>query len=167
MELLPHTLNWCKGEMMEARYILGVGVTLVIISLCFHLIGTTPASKAMLWPLLVTGILFVGGASGMLYKNKQRLAEYPNVYEADPAAFVQAKKARADNFIGWYPRTRFIMIGVALLGMALPFFSQNHGVRSIGLILMLIALAAFVIDHFSEERANVYYEHILEAEKNT
>lgn len=33
--------------------------------------------------------------------------------------------------------------------------------QSIGLVFMLLGLSGFAIDHFSEERADIYYSEIL------
>jgi len=58
MELIEHSIAWCKGEIFEARLILLFGILTIITAIIFYKVGTTPSAKAMLYPLLVVGIMF-------------------------------------------------------------------------------------------------------------
>ena len=38
---------------------------------------------------------------------------------------------------------------------------ENKTFQSICIALMLVSVSLIIIDHFSKERASIYYEHIL------
>jgi membrane glycosyltransferase len=163
MDFIEHSIAWCKGEIFEARLILLFGILMVVVAFLFLKTGSTPAATAMFYPLLVVGVLFTAGGATMQYTNPKRIVEFQKAYKEDPKAFIQSEKERTDNFINWYPKTMWIATVVGLAGMALFMFWPVPIGRAIGISLIILMLATFVIDHFSEERAEIYHKHIVEA----
>lgn len=163
MEFIQHSIAWCKGEIFEGKLVLLFGLLVIIIAVLFFKFGGTPNAKAMLYPLLITGLLYSLIAGGMIINNQKRIVEYQLAYEKDPDVFVLSEKERADNFISWYPKTRWIFAIIGLVGIALNIFWATPLPRAIGISLIILMLSTYVIDHFSEERADTYYKHITEA----
>jgi hypothetical protein len=161
MDFIEHTQNWIKGEIFEAKWIVLFGLFTIIVAFLFWKTGTTPNAKAMLFPLLTVGILFLVSGSTMLYTNPKRSNDYAEAYKNDPVNLIEAEKERVEYFMTWYPQIRYVMTGIAVLGILLFLFWSVPIGRAIGIALILIALTTFVIDHFSEERANIYYEQII------
>lgn len=162
MELIQHTVAWCKGEIFEGRIILITGLLVAVATLGFWKLGTTPFAKAAIVPVGVLALLLVGTGISMNVTNTKRITTFQEAYATDPVAFAQAEQVRADEFIAWYPRTRWIFLGVAVAGMLLMMTGSAKW-KSIGMVLLALSLCLFVIDHFSEERAMIYYVRILEA----
>lgn len=160
MNFLDHAINWCKGEIFEARLILLFGIIVLASAFLFSIIGKTPSARAMLYPLLVVGIMFSIIGGGMLYSNPKRIVEFEKAYAENPEAFVASEKARTDEFISWYPKTRYIMTGLGLLGILLFIFWAAPIGRAIGISLIILMLGTFVVDYFSEERAATYQNAI-------
>lgn len=165
MEFIDHAIAWCKGEIFEAKLILLFGIIVLVSAFLFFKVGTTPSAKAMLYPLLVVGVMFSAIGGGMLYSNPKRIMEFKKAYVENPKAFVESEKNRTDEFISWYPKTRYIMTGIGVLGVLLFLFWSVPIGRAIGISLIIIMLATFVVDHFSEERAEIYHQKIEEALK--
>jgi hypothetical protein len=115
----------------------------------------------MLWPLLVVGLMYAATGGGMIYNNNQRIINFSKAYENDPTQFVESEKERTEGFISWYPITRYIFAGIALLGILFNIFWATPLGRAIGISLILMMLATYVVDHFSEERAETYYKKIV------
>lgn len=162
MEFIEHAIAWCKGEIFEAKLILLFGIIVMISAILFFKFGSTPGSKAMLYPLLVVGLMFSVIGGGMLYSNPKRILEFKQAYEENPETFVESEKKRTDEFISWYPKTRYIMTALGVIGILLFFLWAVPIGRAIGISLIIIMLATFVVDHFSEERAEVYHQKIEE-----
>lgn len=146
---------------MEGRYILIFGLIVLVSAFLFWKLGETSAAKSLFVPIAITGLLFSGGGAYMMYSNNQRLADYKVSYESDSQAFIQSEKARVENFQSWYPKTRYIMAGIALIGIFLSVFIPKDLPRSIGAALLIVALTTYVIDHVSESRAEVYHKEIV------
>ena len=161
MTFIDYTQQWIKGELFEAKLILAFSIMVIVIALLFYYQGTTPSAKALLFPLLIVGAMFLSIGGGMLYSNPKRAIEFPQKALEDEAAFIQSEKERVEEFMKWYPKTRWIMAGLGIIGIGIFIFWETPIGKAIGIALILIMLATFVVDHFSEERAGIYYQHIL------
>jgi membrane glycosyltransferase len=162
MEFIHHSLNWCKGEIFEGKLSLLFGLIILLVGLSYFKWGTTPYSKAMIWPLVAVAVLAIGVGMYLISTNSNRLVHYQTQFAEHPNAFVQAEKERTEAFISWYPKTQKILFVIMLVGMLGMVLSQGALFRAIGIGLMLFAIYGFVLDHFSEERAAIYHKGIIE-----
>jgi membrane glycosyltransferase len=162
MDLLPHTLAWCRGEIFEGRIIAIVGLLVAIAAVSFWKFGETNYAREAVVPVGLLAILMLGTGVIMNVSNSRRLEVFAEAHASDPHAFAVAEKQRTEDFIAWYPRTRWIFFGVAVIGMLLMMYGAARG-RSIGMVLLGLSVSLYVIDHFSEERGLQYYEHIVRA----
>lgn len=163
MELIEHTVTWCRGEIFEGRLLALFGTTVIIIALCFSRFGTTPSARAMFIPLLVVGAVALLVGLSMNFNNQARIPKYTAAYETNPTAFIQSERERTDGFIRWYPITMASFSLIALVGCAIYFFRPTPMGRAIGLATLLMSLAVLFLDHFSEERAAVYQDAIVQS----
>lgn len=161
MNFIEHTVNWCTGEIFEGKMIALFGITVIAISIAFWKIGSTPFAKAIVVPLLVVGLLSATAGSFMVVNNNKRIVSYKAAYQENPTAFVQSEKERTDDFIKWYPYTMYSMSAIIIVGIGSYLFLGGAWGRAIGLALILLSLSLLFIDHFSEERAEMYYQHIV------
>lgn len=161
MELIQYTHDWIKGELFESKLITLVSITLIVIALLFYFFGNTPNAKAMLFPLIIVGIIFTSVGVGMLNNNLKRTDKFNLAYQNSPQEFASSEKARCEVFMPWYSTSRWIVSALGILGILIFVFWSAPIGRAIGISLILITLMAFVVDHFSEERANIYYEKII------
>lgn len=156
MELIQHSVSWCKGEIYEDKMRLVFGVLIFIIALALWKFGTTPYAKALVLPAGVMAPMLLGIGYYLIATNHMRVDEY----QRNRKVFVMNEKQRTDEFIAWYPKTRMIIIGVMFIAMLLVSFIDAPVWKSIGFALMFLAFSKFVIDHFSEGRALKYSHEI-------
>lgn len=161
MEFIHHTINWTKGEIFEGIIIAIFGAIVVIFSFIFWKFGLTPGAKALFIPLLVVGLVFVGSGIAMNYTNKKRIVEFKETYKNDPENFVKQEKKRVKDFQYLYTLTKILATVFFALAMVFFWFTKNHYLQAIGIALILFGLSGLVIDYFSQERADTYYEIIL------
>ena len=162
MELIQHTVAWCKGEIFEGKMSLLFGAIIVVVALAYWKFASTQGAQTMWAPLLAVGLLASGAGIYLVRANTARIPSYEQACAQAPAQFAQAELARTEAFIAWYPRTRWIMAVIVLLGMACMIFSHAPWSRSVGIALILLGLYVFVLDHFSEERARTYHARMVE-----
>jgi hypothetical protein len=161
MNFIEHTVNWCTGEIFEGKMIALFGITVIVISIAFWKTGSTPFAKAIVAPLLVVGLLSATAGSFMVVNNNKRIDSYKAAYQENPTAFIQSEKERTDDFIKWYPYTQYIMSAIIIAGIGFYIFLGGAWGRAIGLALVLFGFSVLFIDHFSEERAEIYHKHIV------
>ena len=118
----------------------------------------------MAWPLILFGIAVLAMGASFTYNNLQRQRAWPQAYEADAAGFAEAERERVAEFVAWYPRTRLIGVGIALVSLLVLLYAEASGFDATarpslwgwGFVGFLLVGFLFVVDHFSEERARVY-----------
>lgn len=165
MEFLDHAIAWCKGEIFEARIILIAGFIVMVLAFLFYKVGTTPNAKAMLYPLLVVGIMFVGVGGSMSYSNQKRITEFQKAYAENPEAFIVAEKERVDGFQYMYTMSLVIASVSFAFALLIFWFSHSPTLKAIAIAFAIFGISGLVIDYFSEERAGIYYQKIEEAIK--
>jgi len=166
MDIFQHTTDWIKGELFEGKLVVFFGIITCICAFLFYKIGTTPNAKALLWPLLIVGFMFIGIGGGMLYSNSKRLVEFPKAYRENPKSFVESEKERVEAFTKWYPTTRYVFATLGVLGIVVFLFWNKPIGRAIGIALLLMTIATYVVDYFSEERAENYYQNLEDYKLN-
>jgi hypothetical protein len=162
MEFIDHAVEWCRGEIFEGKMILLWGIVVLVVSLAFWKFGSTPFAKAMFIPLMVVGGLSIASGASMHFVNKSRIVQYRAEFKMDAAAFVQSEKKRTEAFIKWYPYTMFSFSALIVVGLGIYLFLPTPGGRASGLALVLLGMSILFVDHFSEERADIYHQKIAE-----
>lgn len=102
MSLLPHSLHWIKGELLEAQLMLLFAGVAMTSSLIFWKIGATPAAKAIILPLLCVSLIISASSLTMIISNKKRLDNFPQVYQVNSGIFATKEKRRVEKFIPIY-----------------------------------------------------------------
>lgn len=157
MNLLEHTTSWYKGEIFEATVISIVGLMLVIISFSFWKLGKTPNAQAIVLPILIVGLLLGTAGLFMKHSNTTKMKLLPHSTTENQHEFAQAEKQRVKNFQSLYTYTK---IGAAIcftLAIVIFFVTDNRHWQAIAIALILTGFSGLVIDYFSKERADIYY----------
>lgn len=165
MELIQHTINWAKGEILEAT-IMGVfGALIVLCSALLWKFGNTPYARALIIPLFVIGCIPLLMAIPGIINNKKRILDYRQAWKQDHHQFILKEKQRVEGFDQIfkysYPAAIILVIGGAILF----FLLSSAQWKAISLAMMVLGLMAYFIDHFAAERAKIYLKHIENALK--
>ena len=160
MELIQHTENWVKGELLESISMGVVGFLIVIAGLLLWKFGTTPYARAMIIPVLVVGMIpFLTGIAGS-YTNATRMAGYEQQWQADKVSFVASEKQRVEGFDNIFKYTYPMAIIFTIGGAILFFVFGSVTLKAICLAAMILGLQAYVLDYFAAQRAATYLQHI-------
>ncbi|MAX71178.1 MAG: hypothetical protein CMC76_08770 [Flavobacteriaceae bacterium] len=162
MNFYQHTNNWIKGELFESKLIIAFGILTVIIGVLIWKMGNTPNSKALLLPLVITGGIYSAIGGNMLYSNQKRIVEMQQNFQENQTEFVQAEKKRVEDFQYQYKISKVVATVFFIATILIFWFTKNPTWQGIGIGLSLFGLAGLLVDYFSEERASIYYQKILE-----
>lgn len=162
MEFIQHTINWTKGEIFEAVFIGAFGLLLVICGVLFWRLGQTPNAKSMFIPLVLVGILFAGAGMSGVVSNQKRIPKFEQEFHENPTVFVENEKERVEDFQYLYTMTLILASVSFVIAMTFFWFTNSSVLKAIGIALLIFGLSGIVIDYFSKERADIYYEQILE-----
>jgi len=163
MEFLQHTSNWIKGELFESKIIFAFGLFAFIVGFLFWKIGDTPNAKALFYPLLVTSLIYGSLGASMYISNQKRIVEFENEYKLDNQKFVHKEKQRVESFQYQYTISKIVATICFLATLLIFWITKNATWQGIGLGLTIFGIIGLMVDYFSEERASIYYKHILES----
>lgn len=165
MSFYHHTSAWIKGELFEATLVLLFGLLTSIAGYLFWKIGTTPASKAMLIPLVLTGVVYAVIGGGMLVSNSKRVREFEPLFKQGNSTFIRSEKKRVEDFQYGYVISKVVATIFFAATVLIFWLTKSTTWQGIGVGLAVFALAGLVLDYFSQERADIYYKAILNALK--
>ena len=163
MSFIDFTQNWIKGELFEAKIVLLFGIITLISGVLFWKTGTTPNAKALLFPLLIVGMIYSSIGGGLLVSNQKRMVEMPEIYKKNSTEFIQLEKKRVEDFQYQYKISKIVATICFAVTLLLFWLTKNPTWQAIGIALTLFGLTGLVVDYFSEERAAIYYKYILDA----
>ena len=161
MDFFTHTTAWVKGEILEALLITAFGLVTLAGGFLFWKLGSVPAAKALLLPLIVTGLIYSAIGISMYISNQKRLTEYEQNYKLDSLSFIKAEKQRVESFQYMYVISKVVATVFFVVTLFLFWFTKSQGLHASGIGLTLFALTGLVVDYFSQERAEIYYQAIL------
>jgi MFS family permease len=161
MNFYQHTQNWFQGEIFEGKLMLISGILITVVSLLLWKFGTTPNAKSLITPLFIVGLLFSIGTGSALLNYPKRMDSSKFAFNKNPKVFIASEKKRVEDFQILYKYSViFAAVSFALTILAFGFMN-NRTFQSVCIGLMVVAVALIVIDHFSKERAQIYYVEIL------
>ena len=158
--MIQHTINWYNGEIFEAKFIVGFGVTILASDLLFFLLGNSPNAKTLLIPLAVIGIFFFATGVNMMYANGNKLNELQNISSQNSEEFIASEIKRVEGFQYLYPLSIAISAISFVLASSFLYFFKNSYFQAVAIALILFGAAFAVIDYFSKERSNIYFEQL-------
>lgn len=162
MDFFAHTTNWIKGELFESKLILAFGITSAMLGFLFWKIGTTPNAKAMLLPLVIVGGIYSAIGSNMLISNQKRLHGMKQSYEQNESNFIQREKKRVESFQYQYVISKAVATIFFIATVLIFWFTKSPVWQGAGIGLSLFGLAGLIVDHFSQERALIYYQKLID-----
>lgn len=159
--MIEHTLNWYKGEIFEAKFILAFGVATILVATLFRYFGNTLNSKALFIPLLIVGLIFIAIGGSMGYSNQNTMRTIEQASKENISEFVSAEKKRVEDFQYLYPLSLSISAVCFVIAVVFLGFMKNHHLHAIAIAITVFGFAFMVIDYFSKERSAIYYKQII------
>lgn len=161
MSILNETVNWYKGEIFEATIFGSFGLLLILLGVFSWKFGLTPNSKSIVIPVIVIGFIFSTTAISGIISNNKRLKQIEKV-EIDTTNFVKEEIDRVNGFQYLYTMTKYIALVCFTVALCLFFFTNSANLQAIAIALIIMGLTGLVIDYFSKERADHYYEKLIQ-----
>ena len=160
MELIDYTNKWVSGEIMEDFAMVAGGVICLLLALAAWRWGTSESARAIILPLMVVAVIFIGGGAALAYNNHQRSKQFVEQYQESPQKFLESEKARVADFMKIYPQTIIVSAVMMIIAVCVFAFCDKPWLRASALALILVALAALTIDFFSKERGVIYQQEL-------
>lgn len=165
MNFFSSTSAWVKGEIFEAILIFVFGIAIILCGVVFWKFGAMPNARALIVPLLATGLVYAALGGSMYISNQRRLPAYQQNFSRNRLEFIQSEKKRVEDFQYMYTISKIVATVFFTLTLLIFWLSKNPTWQGWGIGLTIFAISGLVVDYFSQERAEIYYKAILEALK--
>ena len=160
MELIDYTNKLLTGEIQEDLAMVAGGVVCLLLALVAWRWGSSESARAIILPLTVVAVIFIGGGAALAYNNHQRSKQFVEQYQESPQKFLESEKARVADFMKIYPQTIIVSAVMMVIAICVFAFCDKPWLRASALALILVALAALTIDFFSKERGVIYQQEL-------
>lgn len=162
--MIQSALNWVRGEQTEGIVILCIALVIIAVGVLLPRLIATPYAKAVMLPLLVVGVAYCAIGAGIFYnagQSKKDLLTRAQTEEIQQIA--QTEKVRVEGFERSYTASKIVSTLFLLTAWLLIWFAKSPTGHGIAIGLILFALLAVAVDYFSKERADIYYQEIVNA----
>lgn len=156
-----HTRQWVQGETTEAIIIMVFGVVTMAVAIVLHNLDNVPGAKVLFAPLLICGAAYTAIGGYNYFGNKDRIESYEKAYDENNLKFIRDEKARVEGFQYMYKISKAVAAVFFIATIAIFWSTSSTAWQAAGMGLSLFGLAGLVVDYFSQNRADYYYEIIV------
>ncbi|MBR0305170.1 MAG: hypothetical protein IJQ94_05960 [Bacteroidales bacterium] len=167
MELIDYTNKWLTGEIHEDLAMVAGGMLFLVLAILAWRLGSSESARAIIIPLLVVAVLFIGMGTTLAFNNYHREKQFAEQYQESPQKFLESEKARVADFMKIYPQTIIVSAVLMVIGICVFAFCAKPWLRASALMLILTALMALTIDYFSKERGVIYQQELNEQQEQS
>lgn len=159
MDLIIHTKEWVKGEVINGWVMLIVGVALLA-ALIAILFNHNQILRGTMLPLSFLILLLVGFGSYQIIKRPSHLTKVEHLYQQNPdkAKQTEYEKAMKDNKVYSFIKIVWVVLVVISLGMYFLLGNGYYKGMSIGFSMLFIS--TLLIDSILHQRLLDYLEHL-------
>ncbi len=161
MEALKAAMDWARAEVFSSAFFILFGIMFLAGSIGFWQLGKTEQARAYIIPMLTAGILLSIIGAGLVYSNQKRIKSFPEAFERNAPAFVQAEISRAQKTAVEYQNVVFkafpLIIAIAAL---LIVFVDKPVWRAIGVTTIAMLVVIILIDSNAHARISAYQQQM-------
>jgi hypothetical protein len=160
MDLLKLSTDWAKAEVFSAKIVWLFSIITLLTAAGFFYWGKTAMARAFVWPMLIAGILLVAVGAGLFFTNRPRIAQFEQLYQANPQAFMQQELQRTAKSQGELSLVFRILPALLILAAMLILLAPSPAWRSIAITLALFATVLMAIDSHTDARNTMYHAQL-------
>lgn len=165
MDILKLSTDWAKAEVFSAKMILLLGFLFFLTAFGFWQLGKTSMAKALVWPILISGILLIAVSAGLYFTNKPRITQFEIAYKNDSKAFVQTEIARTAKSQNDLALVFIVLPFIIIVGALLIMLVNTPVWRAIGITTIALMTALMFIDSNTDARNTAYHKQLLVEKK--
>jgi len=166
MDLLEHTAQWAKGDMLQGRIMLGIGLLLLVAAVAIfksnHLFF-----KGTLIPLGLLLVIMMGYGGFLAFTRPGHLQKVELLARENPQEAFNAEHAKAEKDNKAYTMLKPIWIGLILVTAGLYFVFPTYYLKGLSAGLISLFLAVFIIDSALHYRLAPYLQALSEFIKSS
>jgi len=158
-ELLQYTTNWMKGEVLQGKTMIIVGVVLIL-ALVFIAKGENILLKGTQIPLGIIISVLVGYGSYVVLKKPLEIQENIEIYKQQPDRATEIALERQTKDYNNYKNLIRIYPILMLLAVSFVIFTTDEYSRGMAIGFLLLFCTAYTVDSCFMSRTVTYLEFL-------
>jgi hypothetical protein len=156
--------EYFRGERQEMYAILAFSLVLVLAAGALHVAARDGFSRGFGIVALLVAVLLSSTAGSLLLRDPPKEARLlAAVRGADPGPALEAEAGRMAEVIRKYPLYRYAALALGFLAIVAVASVRRGSVAGAAAGVLLLVVAQWTIDHYSEARARRYAERLSPA----
>jgi hypothetical protein len=155
MELINHTIQWVKGEVLQGRIGFAAGI---LIALAFLYFADFEQSfyKGMILPMIILQLVLLGYSGFQMIMRPKHIEKVSQEIQLNPATVVNMEldKSKKDDRI--FSIIRIVWAGLFVVSLILFFIFKSEFFKGMGLGFVVFFGIAFIFDSFLHYRLKTY-----------
>jgi len=157
--MLKFTTEWVKGEVMQGKMMIILGVLIAVASY-FIWKSSDEFTRGLLIPLILVMLICLGYGANLFWGRPAKLNTLTTEFQNNSTGVIQAEKERLQKEAATYSMTTKAWAVLAVVGLLLYFFLSSAYYKGVGIGVLLFGLTALLTDIFLSRRVATYLEQI-------
>lgn len=161
MELINHTTQWVKGEVLQGRIGFSIGVLIAIAFLYFANFQQS-FSKGMILPFIILQAILLGYSGFQMAMRPKHIEKVSQEIQANPKNAVQMEieKSKKDDKV--YSMIKILWAVLFVVSLLLFFVLKNDFGKGMSLGFVIFFVIAFIFDSLLHFRLKMYLSALLQ-----
>lgn len=155
MEIIQHTTQWVKGEVLQGRLVFGLGILSVIAFLYFANLQQS-FYKGMIVPFILLQLVLLGYGGFQITMRPKHIEKVAQGMQSQPIETRQNEIEKAQNDDKVYSKLKPIWAVLFVVSLILFIVIKIEFWKGMSLGFMIWFIAAFVFDTFLHQRLKIY-----------
>jgi hypothetical protein len=155
MDFIHHTIQWVKGEVLQGRIMLGIGI-LSIVGFLYFANFQQSFYKGMILPFVLLLLVLLGYGGFQVFMRPKHIEKVQQEIQINPenAHKIEFEKAQKDDKA--YARLKPIWAVLFIVSLVLFFVLKNEFGKGMSFGFVIWFLVAFIFDSFLHHRLKIY-----------
>ena len=155
MDIINHTSQWVKGEVIQGRIMVSVGI-LAIIAFFYFTDFQQFFYKGMILPFILLQLVLVGYGGFQMYMRPEHFKKIQQSIKVNSENVIKAEIEKVQNDDKVYSWLRPLWAALFIVSLFLFLFFKNDFARGMSFGFAIWFLSAFICDSFLHQRLKYY-----------
>lgn len=155
MELIKYTTEWARGDALQGKIMLTVGI-LLIASCIFILKNDNSILKGSLIPLCLVVVICAGYGGFLTFSRPGHIVKTEKNYLRDPKMAVETELAKAVKDNNTYSLLKKIWPILIMVTAGLYYVMPSDYLKGLMIGMMTLFIAGLIIDSLLQDRLHPY-----------
>ena len=159
MNLIDYTTTWVKGEILQGKIMIIIGVILLIAMIAIFK-GENTILRGTLIPLCLVLLALFGYGGFQVTSRPSHIVKVSEIYDKTPDVAIEQEYSKAQKDDKTYRTLKVIwVILIAVVALLYLLFSTNY-LKGLSIGLIILFLTTLIIDSTLHQRLSIYKSNI-------